>query len=269
VKVLARDVTAGAPTTYDKVLALEQWMSTHTRYSLDVPPLPEGADAVDQFLFSDRVGFCEQIGSSLVVMLRSLGIPARLAVGFVPGERNPFTGLWEVRANDAHSWAEVWFPGIGWQAFDPTASVPLAGDAGVRAAGSGLLPYLFRHLPKPSPVVVRAAAAVASTVLVLVVGARLVAGRRRLRARARRSWADLRLARLERVGARLGAPRRPEQTVHEYARVLQAAGVPEQPLRRVVSGIEVDAFSGGSLSAADRDDVEAALDEAERRVRRG
>jgi protein-glutamine gamma-glutamyltransferase len=264
-KALARDITADASTTYDKVQALETWMSTHTRYSLDVPPLPQGADAVDQFLFVDRVGFCEQIGSSLVVMLRSLGIPARLAVGFVPGERNPFTGLWEVRANDAHAWAEVWFPGIGWQAFDPTAKVPLAGDAGVRAAGSGLIPYLFRHLPRPSAVVLQAAAAVASTVLVLVVGNRLVAWRRRRRARPRRSWADLHLARLERVGARMGAPRRPEQTVQEYARVLQAAGVPEQPLRRVVAGIEVEAFSGERLGAAERDDVEAALAETERR----
>jgi protein-glutamine gamma-glutamyltransferase len=264
VKALARDITADASTTYDKVLALERWMSRNTRYSLDVPPLPEGADAVDQFLFADRVGFCEQIGSSLVVMLRSLGIPARLAVGFVPGERNPFTGLWEVRASDAHAWAEAWFPGIGWQAFDPTAKVPLAGDAGIRAAGSGLMPYLFRHLPRPSAVVSQAAAAVGSAVLVLVVGARLVAWRRRRRGRAR-SWADLHLARLERMGARLGAPRRPEQTVQEYARVLQAAGVPEQPLRRVVAGIEVEAFSGELLSAAGRDEVEAALAEAERR----
>jgi hypothetical protein len=264
VKALARDVTANAGTTYEKVGALEQWMSTHTRYSLDVPPLPGGADAVDQFLFVDRVGFCEQIGTSLVVMLRSLGIPARLAVGFVPGERNPFTGLWEVRASDAHSWAEVWFPGIGWQAFDPTAKVPLAGDAGVRAAGSGLLPYLLRHLPRPSAAVLQAAAALASTVLIFVVGGRLVSWRRRRKARAR-SWADVHLARLERVGARLGAPRRPEQTVHEYARVLQAAGVPEPPLRRVLEGIEVEAFSGERLGAAERDDVEAALAETERR----
>ena len=69
----------------------------------------------------------------------------------------------------------------------------------------------------------------------------------------------------ERVGARFGAPRRPEQTVAEYARVLQAAGVPELPLRRVVAGIEVEAFSGERLDDAERDDVEAALAEAERR----
>ena len=117
------------------------------RYSLDIPALPAGADAVDQFLFVSRKGFCEQIGSSLVVMLRALGIPARLAVGYAPGERNPFTGLYEVRASDAHAWAEVWFPGVGWQSFDPTAEVPLAGEQGRRAAGEGLSSFVAARLP--------------------------------------------------------------------------------------------------------------------------
>jgi transglutaminase-like putative cysteine protease len=128
---LAREVTAGAASQYDQVLALEAWMAANTQYTLDIPPLPAGSDAVDQFLFVDRKGFCEQIGSSLVVMLRSLGIPARLAVGYAPGQRNPFTGLYEVRAKHAHAWAEVWFPEVGWQSFDPTASVPLAGGWGM------------------------------------------------------------------------------------------------------------------------------------------
>ncbi|HEV3353967.1 MAG TPA: transglutaminaseTgpA domain-containing protein [Acidimicrobiales bacterium] len=265
VKALAREVTAGAPTTYDKVRALEGWMATNTRYTLNVPPLPARADAVDQFLFVDKVGFCEQIGTSLVVMLRSLGIPARLAVGFVPGERNPFTGLWEVRAKDAHAWAEVWFPGTGWQAFDPTAAVPLAGDSSVRAAGSGLLPYLLRHLPRPSAVVLRVAVLLGAAVLVLVVGMRLMGWRRRRRTRPRRSWADLRLARLEHVGARLGAPRRPEQTVHEYELVLQSAGLPHQQLRRVIEAIETESFSGYALADEERGDVDVALVELERR----
>jgi transglutaminase-like putative cysteine protease len=263
VKALAREVTADAPTTYDKVRALEGWMATNTRYTLDVPPLPAQADAVDQFLFVDKVGFCEQIGTSLVVMLRSLGIPARLAVGFTPGERNPFTGLWEVRANNAHSWAEVWFPGVGWQAFDPTANVPLAGNASVRAAGSGLLPWLLRHLPKPSAVVLRGAVAVGATLLVVVVGVRLVRWRRRRRARPRRSWADVHLARLERLGGRLGATGAPQQTVHEYEHVLRASGVPHEPLRRVVEAIEVESFSGRALADDERAAVDVALAEAE------
>jgi transglutaminase-like putative cysteine protease len=242
-------------------------MAANTRYSLNAPPLPDRADAVDQFLFVDRVGFCEQIGSSLVVMLRSLGIPARLAVGFVPGERNPFTGLWEVRARDAHAWAEVWFPGVGWQAFDPTATVPLAGDSGVRAAGSGLVPYLLRHLPRPSAVAIETGLVLGAMVFVFVVARRLTAWRRRRRARPRRTWADLRLAELEEVGAKLGAPRQPAQTVQEYRRVLEAAGVPVQPLGRVVTAIEAEAFSGRPLTDGERERVVAALGEADQTVR--
>ena len=102
-RALAHTITASAPTAYDKVLAIEQWLGQHTQYSLDIPRLPKGADAVDQYVFVDRKGFCEQIGTTLVVMLRELGIPARLAVGYTPGERNPFTGLYEVKASDAHA----------------------------------------------------------------------------------------------------------------------------------------------------------------------
>jgi hypothetical protein len=193
-------------------------------------------------------------------MLRSLGIPARLAVGFVPGERNPFTGLWEVRAKDAHSWAEVWFPGVGWQAFDPTANVPLAGDAGVRAAGSGLIAYLLHHLPRPPAVLIETAIVLGAIALLVVVVMRIAGWRRRRRGRPRPSWADVHMAELERLGARLGAPRRPHQTLHEYERVLQAAGLPATPLRRAVEGIESEAFSGAPLPLPDRHDVDAALE---------
>jgi hypothetical protein len=79
-------------------------------------------DAVEYFLFEQKRGYCEQFSSSLAVMARSLGIPARIATGYVPGEYNPFTGLHEVRASDAHAWVEVYFPGYGWSTFDPTPS---------------------------------------------------------------------------------------------------------------------------------------------------
>ena len=101
-------------------------MSTHVRYTTDIPPLPAGADAVTSFLFGSRRGYCEQISTATVVMLRTLGIPARETVGYVPGSYDPLTDLYEVQANDAHAWVQVWFPGYGWQNFDPTAHVPLA-----------------------------------------------------------------------------------------------------------------------------------------------
>ena len=79
-----------------------------------------------EFLFGNRRGYCEQISTSLTVMLRTLGVPAREATGYVPGPYNPLTDLYEVQAKDAHAWVQVWFPGYGWQSFDPTADVPLA-----------------------------------------------------------------------------------------------------------------------------------------------
>jgi transglutaminase superfamily protein/uncharacterized protein DUF4129 len=88
----------------------------------------------------------------MVVLLREVGVPARVVVGFGPGERNPFTGYWEVRESDAHAWVEVWYPGAGWVEYDPTFGVPAAdpgfgsrfvlGDV-LKAAGR----FLHAHAP--------------------------------------------------------------------------------------------------------------------------
>lgn len=128
VRALAAQIVAdaGASTTYAKIEALERWMGKNLEYSIDAPPSALGTDAVDQFLFDTKLGWCQQIASSLVVMARSLGLPARVATGFVATERDPLTGNLVVRGRDAHAWAEVWFPRYGWVPFDPTASVPLA-----------------------------------------------------------------------------------------------------------------------------------------------
>ena len=112
--------------TYGTILSYQQWIAQNTGYDLNAP-VPDG-DAVDDFLFESQLGFCEQIASSLVVMLRTQGVPARLATGYIPGERDRISGVFAVKASDAHAWVEVWFPETGWQAFDPTASVPLAGE---------------------------------------------------------------------------------------------------------------------------------------------
>lgn len=120
--------------TYDTILAYQDWMARTTEYDLNAP-VPDG-DAVDDFLFVSQRGFCEQIASSLVVMLRSQGVPARLATGYIPGTRDRISGVFEVKASDAHAWVEVWFPETGWQAFDPTAEVPLAGDADRSTVGA-------------------------------------------------------------------------------------------------------------------------------------
>lgn len=136
---LARELRTPGQSTYDTILAYEAWLGANTEYDLDAPVPADGADAVDDFLFESRRGFCEQIASALTIMLRTQGVPARLATGYVPGERDRVSGVWNVRAHDAHAWVEVWFPRTGWQPFDPTAEVPLAADAGGATVGGDLI----------------------------------------------------------------------------------------------------------------------------------
>ena len=159
VAALARRITAHATTIEAKVLALEQWMGTHTTYTTDIPPLPRGADTVDEFLFGNRRGYCEQISTSLAVMLRTLGIATREATGYVPGPYNPITDLYEVQAKDAHAWVQVWFPGYGWQNFDPTAYVPLANPSPAVTLGHDALGALGRVPVVPTVVVAAISAA--------------------------------------------------------------------------------------------------------------
>lgn len=264
VRDLAATVTADAPTTYDKVRALERWMEQNTSYTLAIPRLPPGADAVEQYLFVDKKGFCEQIASALVVMLRSLGVPARLAVGYTPGERNPFTGLWEVRGSDAHAWAEVWFPGVGWQAFDPTASVPLAGEPFSSAAGAGVVAFVRGRLPSVPRWLAPGAVAVTAAAVPLVAAGWVITGRaRRRRRRAAMSWSELLLERLELAGARRGRSRREWESARRYADILARSVLPDPRLRTVADLVEADAFSGGPPSEARRMEAEGLLEEIE------
>jgi len=135
---LANELAADAGSTYDVVLAYDAWLSANVEYDLNAPLPAAGEDAVHDFLFDSQLGFCEQIASALTIMLRTQGVPARLATGYVPGTRDEVAGVFEVRASDAHAWVEVWFPETGWQAFDPTASVPLAADAESGSVGGDL-----------------------------------------------------------------------------------------------------------------------------------
>jgi len=206
---LARTITEGRTNTFDRVKALENWLGDNTRYSLDAPLSPNGVDVVDDFLFRSRLGWCEQIASSLVVMARSVGIPARLVTGFVPDSRDALTGRFVVRERDAHAWAEIYFPGIGWQGFDPTASVPLAGEA--KSSGSWLADARRNAVPL-------AILAVLVAIIVAVLPDVLAAMRRR---RARQaSWSSRTMYRLERVGRKAGRARAPSETPREYAEVL-------------------------------------------------
>jgi len=120
---LAEQMTARKTTPYDKAAAMEIYLRSKYGYTLDLKGKP-GADPLAHFLFETRAGHCEYFASSMTVMLRTLGIPAREVNGFLPGEYNDLAGDYVVRASDAHSWVEVFFPGNGWVTFDPTPDGP-------------------------------------------------------------------------------------------------------------------------------------------------
>jgi protein-glutamine gamma-glutamyltransferase len=117
---LARQLTRSGETTYDKVVAVRDYLQQTYPYYYFPPPQAPNSEAIDQFLFVDQRGICEHFASAMVVLLREAGIPTRLAAGFGSGDYNTFTGYYEVRANDAHAWVEVYFPSFGWVPFDPT-----------------------------------------------------------------------------------------------------------------------------------------------------
>lgn len=116
---LAKQITANANTPYDKARAIESYLRNHYGYTLDLSGPPQ-ADPLAYFLFQKRAGHCEYFAAAMAVMLRASGIPARYINGFLPGDYNDVGGDFVVRASDAHSWVEAYFPSFGWLAFDPT-----------------------------------------------------------------------------------------------------------------------------------------------------
>jgi protein-glutamine gamma-glutamyltransferase len=229
---LARGITTGSLDEVDRVNAIQAWLRANTTYDLSVPRDPEGVDAVDHLLFGTRHGFCEQIASAMVVMLRTLGIPARLVTGYGSGTRNFLTGYIEVRQSDAHAWVEVYYPNLGWTPYDPTFGVPVATTslAGRFIAGpvfAAIGRFVGRTVPGP---VRRAAAAVGRagaraagswpTALTLVLAGIAIAGiarsrRRRFRAGPPPVGAAGAFADLVDALARAGHPRVDHQTPSE------------------------------------------------------
>lgn len=121
---LAREIVAeaGANTPYDQAKAIERWLRANIVYDELIPMPPAGQDPVDWLLFDLGRGYCNYYASAMIVMLRSLGVPARMAAGFAQGEWVEDENGFVVRERDAHTWPEVYFPGYGWIEFEPTAA---------------------------------------------------------------------------------------------------------------------------------------------------
>src|SRR5271157_2922022 len=123
VAALARQVTSSATNNYDRAAAIQNYLRSNFRYTLD-PSAIEPKDPIVSFLFKSRSGFCEYFAAAMTVMLRTLNIPSRLVNGFQTGSYNRVGKDFVVRARDAHSWVEVYFPKYGWIPFDPTPADP-------------------------------------------------------------------------------------------------------------------------------------------------
>ena len=124
----AVDLTRTAPTPYAKAKALQDWFITNFKYDLQARAGHDGR-ALERFLFQTKRGYCEQFAGAYAVMARSIGLPARVAVGFTQGEVGA-DGRYHVRGLNAHAWPEVWIEGFGWTYFEPTPDRGMPGAEG-------------------------------------------------------------------------------------------------------------------------------------------
>ncbi|TGN66125.1 transglutaminase domain-containing protein [Nocardioides eburneiflavus] len=121
IRRLAATVTADAPTRFQKAQALQRWFREDGGFRYDIGQVPSAGDGGADLLafLDDRVGYCEQFAASMAIMARVIGIPSRVAVGFLEPDRAT-NGSWEFSSRDLHAWPELYFPGSGWVRFEPT-----------------------------------------------------------------------------------------------------------------------------------------------------
>ena len=296
VRQLTETITAGAETPYDQAELLADYLTDGDddtfQYATEAPvPRPED-DLVEFFLLDPdhgRIGYCEYYASAMVMMARSLGIPARLATGFAPGERTE-EGRYIVREANAHAWAELYFPGYGWEIFEATKSID---SQFVRRSGTNALPRpptgvdpldaldpsVDRRLseasvpstqPAPGAILPGEDPAAADptregNLLVFMVLALLALGViwfhvRRVQRQWRglpageKSWRRLALA-----AGRAGVAQRPAETIYEYAGWLEEQIPSRRPEIKVIADGKVwQSYSGRPIGFSAANAIEAA-----------
>jgi transglutaminase-like putative cysteine protease len=234
-RALANQVAGEASNRFDQVMAITGYLQNHYTYTLDLPRVPTGRDPVDWFLFDVKTGYCEQFATAETLMLRSLGIPARLATGYATGDYDPVLNQAVVREHDAHAWVEVWFPDHGWVPVDPTPGVnPLAATRFPSHWAAGGIARLIPHLSIGAPMAALGSLgllavippAIAISLVIVLIYAWL--RRRTPRARVKASPGENELLRLyERVQRRLRRRRAPPETPLEYQRAMEAGRLEE------------------------------------------
>ncbi|WP_344671276.1 DUF3488 and transglutaminase-like domain-containing protein [Catenulispora yoronensis] len=144
VKALAQDITKNIANPVDKATAIQNYFQNGNgfKYSLDVPSNMSGADAMN-YLLDQKQGYCQFYAETMVAMARSLGIPARVALGFTPGSSPNGNGTYEVRMHDYHAWPELYFHGVGWLRFEPTTGI----NSTALSGGHGRIPQYTTVVP--------------------------------------------------------------------------------------------------------------------------
>jgi transglutaminase-like putative cysteine protease len=144
VRDLALDLTIHQINPYDRAVAIEEYLRQFP-YSLDVPAPPSNRDVADYFLFDLKKGYCDYYATTMVVLARAAGLPARLVVGYTSGNYDYDARRFVVVEANAHAWVEIYFPGIGWVEFEPTANelpFPRPGVTGTQNSSAAALPTL-------------------------------------------------------------------------------------------------------------------------------
>lgn len=271
---LASQVAGEAGTPFEQAVAIEQYLRTSITYDERVDAPPDGADVVDYVLFEDSRGYCEHYSSAMTVMMRALGVPARTVVGYYPGDYDDAQGGFLYRQQNAHAWTEVFFPGYGWIAFEPTANRPLderdvSMEAPVETAiptpeeevvptptvlvEEGATPAIDERVlenpgpPEMTPIEENGGAAgwiapvVGSAVLLSVAGVGFwFAWNWRLRGLPPSAALFARLVRIGRLtGVNTTGTTTPREYASSFAQSVPAAG---QPVRRIVQVYELDQY---------------------------
>lgn len=268
-KDYALEITKNKDKPYGKLTAIQSALEARCAYDLGEPFQKQTQDSVDFFIFDSRKGSCDQFASAFVVLARLNGIPARLVTGFAPGDYNPFTGYWEVRALHAHSWAEAYFAFYGWLAFDPTPgyAMPSSDQAGTALAATKISEYLRANFGPQlkvvrvaiiglrsiifSPVGAASAAAIVALYIYLVIGLPYFR-RKRISpgvAGEQRPETELYLAMLG-ILRQAGINRNPSQTPSEFSATLTGTDAAEDVAR--ITGYFEDVYYGGKVSGPER-----------------
>lgn len=286
---LAEEIAGSFDNPYDKAIAIQDWLRTNIEYSDQIQAPPDDVEPVHYILFEAPVAYCTYYASAMTMMLRSQGIPTRIVNGYAQGEFIEDANAYRVRASDAHTWVEAYFPAFGWIQFEPTASIPVvvraeSADDGTDALGGNVQNDLERddvlpedeleqpldeaelNLPELNPDVPEAAGltaeqrqawiirGVAGVLAIAVTGALLFLANnmnKRVEASVERSY-----GRLERWASWVGVLFRPIYTPYERADMLISA-VPEgrSSIRNLTQFYVLREFSPGREDEDSHDTV--------------